>query len=111
MSQATSPDPSKLGNRTDGSNDSSSSSVFSFVGNVHDSTMSDADIINSGDFLRLSDAQVRKMIKGKTMFEYTISIALRRNENGTEKVVPIHPKPDAQTSEISTQTVANLNAV
>ena len=73
--------------------------------------MSDADIINSGDFLRLSDAQVRKMIKGKTMFEYTISIALRRNENGTEKVVPIHPKPDAQTSEISTQTVANLNAV
>ena len=104
LSKATSSDPTVVGPATSGSK--SASPIFTYNGEVHHASVADADVVKSGKYLRLSDAQVRQLTRGKTLFEYSISVSLCRNENGAEQTIPLHPKSQKSVAATMTSSAA-----
>lgn len=68
-------------------------SKFSFTGSLHEASKSFDEVAMSGQFLHLVDTQMRTLHRRETLFNYNITIALRRVDGGTEKFVQIYPLP------------------
>ena len=69
--------------------------VFTFTGNVMSATCSDEDVLKSGNYLFLRDDHIKLLKRGKTLFEYSISVDVRRKldpDSDVETLVPLHPK-------------------